>query len=122
MSWPARIVLALSLVLAGFVLGTRLKQGEWDADKAKQQKAAQAAQIGASHDVAKAEAQSVKVITKIKTITRTVPVYRSIECQHDVRVFDSLNDQLRGSSDGILPGGSGGSAGSDDGRDNGQAD
>lgn len=58
------------------------------------------AEEGAANAIAKAAANSTKVVTQIKTVTRTVPVYRSSQCVHDQRVLDNLNGQLRGAESG----------------------
>lgn len=116
---------ALAIIAFGWgclAIGKDLKQAEWDRATLLQQKADTAAEKETSHDVAQAKAESVKVITQVKTITRTVPVYRDAQCQHDDRVFDDLNRALRGSGDGDVPVGSGGAPGQVYGRDNGQAD
>lgn len=77
------------------------------------------ARQGVADAIQKAQADGVKVVTKVKTITRTVPVYRSAECQHDDRVFDTINSALRGGPAGAdsVPGGSGGAGGQVDGGD-----
>lgn len=78
--------------------------GQAEIKKAIQETKDSAAE-GAANAIAKASANSTKVVTQIKTVTRTVPVYRSAECVHDQRVFDNLNSQLRGSnsSEGSMP-------------------
>lgn len=58
------------------------------------------AEEGAANAIAKAAADNTKVVTQIKTITRTVPVYSSAQCVHDQRVLDNLNSQLRGADSG----------------------
>jgi len=113
------VVLAGSV---GFGLGWKLKQAEWDATTVKAQQTAAAEEKGAANAVSEEKAKSVKVITRVKTVTREVPVYRTAECSHDVRVFDDLNRALSGTGDGNVPAGSGSTAGSDDGRNHGQAD
>ncbi|HET8869130.1 MAG TPA: hypothetical protein VFM48_01680 [Aquabacterium sp.] len=77
------------------------------------------ARQGAADAIQKSQADSVKVVTQVRTITRNVPVYSSAECQHDDRVFDALNSALRGEPAGAdrVPGGSGGAAGQVDGVD-----
>lgn len=95
---------------AGWRLGIdHEKARQADVDKAIQQ-TRDAAQQGAADAITKAAAENTKTITKVRTVTREVPVYRSAECQHDDRVFDDLNGALRGqpAGEGIVPGGSGG--------------
>lgn len=58
------------------------------------------AETGAANAIAKAAADNTKVVTQIKAVTRTVPVYRSPQCVHDQRVLDNLNGQLRGAEYG----------------------
>lgn len=83
-----------------------------------------AAQQGAADAIVKAQKDNTKVVTRIQTVTREVPVYRSAECSHDDRVFYDLNSALRGepSGPGLVPQGSGGAAGQDAGGDHGKAD
>lgn len=68
------------------------------------------AETGAANAIAKSAAENTKVVTRVQTVTREVPVYRSAGCVHDVRVFNDLNSQLQGTSpaNGSLPEGSGG--------------
>lgn len=106
----------------GFGLGDRLKQAEWDAATIKAQKSDQSAQKGTGNAIAQAKTESVRVVTRIKTVTREVPVYRDAQCSHTDGVFHDLNGALRGAGDSGMPGGSGGAAGPDDGRDHGQVD
>lgn len=68
-------------------------------DKAIQQ-TRDAAQQGAANAIATAAAENTKTITKVRTITRDVPVYRDAQCQHDDRVFNDLNGALRGEPTG----------------------
>ena len=114
-----------AVLLAGAALGGTYYQGRKDGAAsvvAAQAKADQSAQKGAGNAVAQATTESVRVVTRIKTVTREVPVYRDAQCSHPVGVFDDLNRALRGSGDGDVPAGSGSAAGPDDGRDHGQAD
>lgn len=68
-----------------------------------------AAQEGAANAIVKAAAENTKTVTKIKTVTREVPVYRDAACSHDQRVYDDLNGALRGepAGPGVVPAGSG---------------
>jgi len=68
------------------------------------------AETGAANAIAKSASENTKVVTRVQTVTREVPVYRSAGCVHDVRVFDDLNSQLQGTlpASGSLPEGSGG--------------
>lgn len=115
-------ILGAALLWGASLLGT----GWWfygsgrDSEKAKQadidkaiQKTRDAAQQGAADAIVKAAADNTKTITRIKTVTREVPVYRSTECQHDDRVWDDLNSALRGepAGQGLVPKGSGGADG-----------
>lgn len=67
------------------------------------------AEEGAANAIAKSAAENTKVVTRVQTVTREVPVYRSAGCIHDVRVFNDLNSQLQGAgpANGSLPEGSG---------------
>lgn len=69
-----------------------------------------AAQQGAANAIVKAAAENTKTITKIKTVTRDVPVYRDAACSHDERVWNDLNGALRGepAGPGVVPAGPGG--------------
>lgn len=81
---------------AGWRLGIdHMKAKALDAETVRQE-TREAAQQGAADAIVKAAADNTKVITRIKTVTQEVPVYRSAECQHDDRVFDDLNRALRG--------------------------
>jgi hypothetical protein len=114
-----------AVVLAAATHGAIYYQGRQDGAAsvvASQSKADDSAQKGAGNAVAQAKTQSVKVVTRVKTVTREVPVYRDSACAHDERVFDALNGALRGAGDGVVPTGSGSAPGPDDGRDHGQAD
>jgi hypothetical protein len=114
-----------AVVLGAAALGGSYYQGRQDGAAsvlAAQAKDDKSAQKGAGNAVAQAKTESVKVVTRIKTVTREVPVYRDSACAHDVRVFDALNGALRGAGDGVVPSGSGGTPGPDDGRDHGQTD
>lgn len=93
-----------------------------DSVTAQQAKTDDKAQKGAGNAVAQAKAESVKVVTRVKTVTRDVPVYRDAQCSHTDGVFHDLNGALRGAGDGGVPSGSGGAARQDDGRDDGKAD
>lgn len=73
--------------------------GQAEIKKAIQETKDSAAE-GAANAIAKAAADNTKVVTQIKTVTRTVPVYRSAQCIHDQRVLDNLNGQLRGADSG----------------------
>lgn len=127
----------IAIIAALVVWGASIGGTAWwfygsgqDSEKAKQadiakaiQKTRDAAQQGASDAIVKAAANNTKTITRIKTVTREVPVYRSAECQHDDRVFHDLNGALRGepTGAGVVPGGSGGAAGQVVRGDGGQA-
>ena len=69
-----------------------------------------AAQQGSADAIVKAAAENTKTITKIKTVTREVPVYRDAACSHDERVWNDLNGALRGepAGPGVVPAGPGG--------------
>lgn len=121
------------VLLAGAALGGAYWQGRADganaeiATQAREDQAAQtareAAMQGAADAIRQAAAENTKIVTRIKTVTRDVPVYRDPVCRHDDRVLDDLNRQLRGTSagDGSLPGGPGGAAGPAVRDDDGQA-
>jgi hypothetical protein len=64
-SWPARIVLALALVLAGFVLGQRLKQAEWDADVLAREDRARKVEASWAADIAQARSTRDDQIDRI---------------------------------------------------------
>lgn len=113
------------VLLAGAALGGAYWQGRQDGAAsvvASQAKTDDKAQKGAGNAVAHAKAESVKVVTRIKTVTREVPVYRDAQCSHTDGVLHDLNGALRGLGDGGVPAGSGGAARQDDGRDDGKAD
>lgn len=82
-----------------------------------------AAQQGAANAIVKAAADNTKTTTRIKTVTREVPVYLSAQCQHDDRVFDDLTRALQGepAGPGIVPEGSRDAAGQVVRGDDGQA-
>lgn len=108
---------------AGWRLGIdHMKAKASDEDKVRQE-TREAAQQGAADAIAKASADNTKVVTRIKTVTREVPVYRSAECQHDDRVFNDLNDALSGKPAGesVVPAGSGGAVGQELRDDSGKA-
>ncbi|MGE5452416.1 MAG: hypothetical protein ACM3VZ_11320 [Acidobacteriota bacterium] len=67
MSWPARIVLAIALVMAGFTLGTRLKQGQWDADKLARDEQARKVEASWSEQIQKARSTRDDEIDRINT-------------------------------------------------------
>lgn len=118
---PYAILGAVLLSMAA--LGGAYYQGRQDGAAsitAAQAKDDDKAQTGAGNAVAEAKEQSVKIVTKIKTITREVPVYRAAECEHDVRVYDDLNRALRGAGEGVVPGEPGGASGQDAGGDDGK--
>lgn len=113
------------VVLGAAALGGAYWQGRQDgaaAVVASQSKQDQERQKGAGNAVAQAKTESVRVVTRVRTVTREVPVYRDAACLHDVRVYDDLNRALSGSGDGGMPAGSGSTPGSDDGRDHGKTD
>lgn len=128
MTLQAKLIAALSLLLAiglacagcvwwGYGLGidhTKAKQADIEAAR---QQTRDDAQKGAANAISKAAAENTRVETRIKTVTREVPVYRDVACSHDDRVFDDLNRALRGepAGGGVLPAGSGGAAGQADG-------
>lgn len=115
----------VGLVALAVAMGGSYWQGRQDGAAsviATQSKADDSAQKEASHDVAQAKTESVKTITKIKTITREVPVYRDAACVHDERVFDTLNGALSGAGVDGVPAVSGGASGPHDGGDDGKAD
>lgn len=64
-----------------------------------------AAQQGAADAIVKAAAENTKTVTKIKTVTREVPVYRDAACSHDLGVWNDLNGALRGepAGPGLVP-------------------
>jgi len=101
----ASVILAAALALIGTHIGAALwayGAGQ-DVEIARQARADQGAQKGAGHAVAEAKAESVKTITKVRTIVREVPVYRDADCSHDDRVHDALNRALSGAGDGGMP-------------------
>lgn len=69
------------------------------------QETREAAQKGAADAIVKAAADNTKTITKIKTVTREVPVYRDAACSHDDGVWNDLNGALRGepAGSGLVP-------------------
>lgn len=120
---PYTILGAVSVSAAA--LGLSYCQGRIDGAAsvvATQAKADQSAQKGTGNAIAQAKTESVRVVTRIKTVTREVPVYRDAQCSHTDGVFHDLNGALRGAGDSGMPGGSGGAAGPNDGRDHGQVD
>lgn len=128
MTIQAKIIAALSLLLAlglacaactwwGYGMGIDHAQAKQaDIEAARQQTRDDAAK-GAGNAIAKAAAEHTRVETRIKTVTREVPVYRDAACAHDDRVFDDLNRALRGepAGGGLVPAGSGGATGQADG-------
>lgn len=87
-------------------------------DKVRQE-TRELAQQGAADAIVKAQKDITKVVTRIQTVTREVPVYQSAECSHDDRVFYDLNSALRGepAGEGLVPKGSGGATEQDAGGD-----
>lgn len=105
MSWQAWATAVLVAFVVGLGGGWKLRADYDGAQAAKAQQAQrQADQIKReekANAVVQASSDGTKVVTRIRTVVRRVPVYRS--CDHDQRVLDDLNRQLRG--DGVVPGG-----------------
>lgn len=97
-------LLVLSAVFgAGVKLGLTLKQAEWDAAELRASRNETKVQERTGDAVAKANETGTRVVTRVRTLVKEVPVYRDAACSHDDRVFDTINGALSGDGEGRLP-------------------